>query len=414
MHIPSTSFENSILNGDKSFLANALLETLNPGGWPISIAQLPVGTALVGGAVRDGLLNRLNKNPDLDFVVPNNAIKITQDIAKNLDATFVVLDEQRDIARLVFKNWTIDLAKQFGSTLEEDLWHRDFRLNAIALRLGSIPEIVDPTGGIADLRKNQLVAVRERNLIEDPLRLLRALRFVAELNLSLDPQTRTFINTYSNLLPKAAPERIQLELQRIVCLHEADEVIELLKELGLLNPWSGYFDSLNCGPPTFKNQKFLNTKEICLALPLARLTHLLSDTGLTYLRFSRRQRERCKSLRKWLKLNDGLAFETLDERDRLQLHQELEDDLPALIIQLSSKQQEVWINRWRDLEDPLFHPFCPIDGHTLQEVLDLPAGPKLGVLMNHLCQERAFGRLSNLDKTFEEARNWWKHNSPFL
>ena len=395
-------------------MAKALLERLNPDTWPLPVDQLPNGTALVGGAVRDGLLNRLQEQPDLDLVVPNHAIQISQHFAKTLGATFVLLDAERDMARLVWKGWTIDLAKQIGSSLEEDLWRRDFRINAIGLMLGPSPKIFDPTGGILDVYQKRLVAVREQNLIEDPLRSLRGLRLMAELNLSLDPQTRTFITTHSSLLTRSAPERIQSELQRIVCVQEADEVIGLLKDIGLLNFWSNKdvaFKRVNL----YSNiHSIFNTKELSLALPLIRLTHLLSDSGLIKLKFSRRQCQRCKSLRKWQKYNDGKAFETLREEERLQLHKDLEDDLPALISQLPAKDQEVWINRWRDPADPLFHPCSPLNGNTLQEILDVPKGPKLGALINHLSHERAFGRLSNLDQTLHEARYWWKHTSTLL
>ena len=145
MHISPTSADVSILNGDKNDLAKLLLRRLNPDKWPLRIDQLPLGTALVGGAVRDGLLNRLQEKPDLDLVVPNNAIKITQNFAKSLGSTSIVLDAERDMARLVFQGWTIDFATQIGCSLEEDLWRRDFRLNAIALLLGPNPKIVDPT-----------------------------------------------------------------------------------------------------------------------------------------------------------------------------------------------------------------------------------------------------------------------------
>ncbi len=395
-------------------MAKALWERLNPDNWPLPIDQLPVGTAVVGGAVRDGLLNRLPAQPDLDLVVPNDAIKISQNFAKNLGATFVALDVERDMARLVFKGWTIDFARQIGCDLEEDLWRRDFRLNSIALMLGSSPKIVDPTGGIEDLKRKCLVAVRERNLIEDPLRSLRGLRLMAELDFSFDPQTRTFINTHSNLLQRVSPERIQSELQRIVCLKDADKVVELLRDIGLLQFWCNKDVASEKINLYLNNQTILNSQELLLALPLARLTYLLSDSGLVKLRFSRKQCQRCQSLRKWQKHIENNGFKGMNEVDRFQMHSELEDFLPALICQLPAEDQEVWINRWRDLSDPLFHPSSPVDGNTLREILDLPEGPKLGALIHHLSHERAFGRLSNLDQTIQEARYWWKHNSTLL
>ena len=72
-------------------------------------------------------------------------IKITQSLAKNLGGTAVVLDSERDVARLVFQGWTIDFATQVGASLDDDLWRRDFTLNAIALLLEPHPKIIDPT-----------------------------------------------------------------------------------------------------------------------------------------------------------------------------------------------------------------------------------------------------------------------------
>ena len=395
-------------------MTKALLERLNPDNWPLSIDQLPVGTALVGGAVRDGLLNRLQLRPDLDLVVPNNAIKTSQNLAKNLGASLVILDSERDMARLVFKGWTIDLAQQIGCSLEEDLWRRDFRINAIALKLSPSTEIYDPTGGIEDLNQKQLVVVHEKNLIEDPLRTLRGLRLMAELDLSLEPQTRTFINTYASLINTVAPERIQSELQRIVCVKEADSVIALLNEMDFLKFWSNRDESFKRINSYSNNENILNSKELSIALPLVRLTHLLSDYGLSKLKFSRKECQRCKLLRKWEKLYDGIGFKTLNEGDRFQLHKDLEGYLPALIFQLSFQDQKVWIKRWRDNADPLFHPSSLVNGNTLQDILGLPEGPKLGALIHHLAHERAFGRLSNIDQTLQEARHWWKHNSTLL
>jgi len=60
-----------------TLLSNDLFGDLNPKDWPISLADLPPGSALVGGSVRDGLLNKLSQKPDLDFVIPIEAIKFS-------------------------------------------------------------------------------------------------------------------------------------------------------------------------------------------------------------------------------------------------------------------------------------------------------------------------------------------------
>ena len=103
--------------------------------WPVPLNLLPAETALVGGAVRDALLNRLPAQQDLDLVVKSDAVGLTQRLNRELGGSLVVLDETRDIARLVLRGWTIDIARQEGHNLEDDLWRRDYRLNAIALPL---------------------------------------------------------------------------------------------------------------------------------------------------------------------------------------------------------------------------------------------------------------------------------------
>ena len=153
------------------------------------LARLPEGTALVGGAVRDGLLDRLQEQPDLDLVVPSDAIALTKALAQELHGTCVVLDAERSIARLVLGGWTVDIARQDGDRIEDDLWRRDYRLNAIAVSLQPWGELWDPTGGLSDLQQGCLTAVSEANLIDDPLRLLRGLRLMAEIPLTISSQT---------------------------------------------------------------------------------------------------------------------------------------------------------------------------------------------------------------------------------
>ena len=111
-------------------------------------------------------------------------------------------------------------------------------------------------------------------------------------------------------------------------------------------------------------------------MPLARLTALVSDEGLSQLRASRALRQRCKRLRSWQQ-RTGQATGALPESDRLQLHEELEGDLPALTLQLPMPEKEIWLRRWRNAEDPLFHPRTPVDGNGLLTALEVEPGPCL-------------------------------------
>lgn len=139
-------------------LTDLLWRRLEPERWPLKPSQLPEGAVLVGGAVRDGLLNRLPPCPDLDLVVPGAVLGTVQRLAREHGGACVVLDEQRQMARLVLKGWTIDFARLEGEDLTEDLFRRDFRLNAIALSLSHPQQLIDPTGGLQDLQDGLICA----------------------------------------------------------------------------------------------------------------------------------------------------------------------------------------------------------------------------------------------------------------
>ena len=394
--------------GSGDALLDQLRARLAPAEWPLPLERLPKGTALVGGAVRDGLLDRLQDQPDLDLVVPTDAIALTRSLAQDLRGTCVVLDAERSIARLVLGGWTVDIARQDGADIEDDLWRRDFRLNAIAVSLQPWGQLWDPTGGLTDIQKGSLTAVSEANLTDDPLRLLRGLRLVAEIPLTISTQTMGWIERHAARLPEAAPERILTELQRLVRGEHADAAIATLKNVALLRPWAA-----EGHPPAPADTEGLSKEEAAVALPLARLTALISDNGMVQLRASRALRQRCERLRFW-QLHTGQTPESLQEHERMRLHDELEQDLPALALQLPMAEKGIWLRRWRDADDPLFHPRAPIDGNSILETLEIEPGPLLGRLLHHLKLEHAFGRIQTPSEAVEEAKRFLTRESDAL
>jgi len=397
------------LISNHTLLSNDLFGDLNPKDWPISIADLPKGSALVGGSVRNGLLNKLSQKPDLDFVIPINAIKFSEKLSKKINATFIKLDEKRDIARLVINGWTLDFARQVGENLEDDLLRRDFRINAIALRLKEKPEILDPTGGMDDLKSKKIVAISEKNLIEDPLRILRGFRLMCELDFQLEKKTKSFLKDNVDKLSNVAPERMKMEILKIVHSKWNYSIWQNYLELQLLQKWND--DNL---PFVELKTKDITSKEPLLGSSLAKLACLINDEGLTRLTFSKNQIKRCKKLRFWIHKIHNLDLDELSENERFQLHIDLEEDLPSLILFMKDKHRKAWINRWKDPSDPLFHPSTPFDGHFLQKVFNIPPGPFLGELIRHLSKEKAYGRFFTDKEALEVARKWALENSPFL
>lgn len=376
-----------------------LWRRLVPQSWPLPLEALPSASALVGGAVRDGLLDRLGAKPDLDLVVPGDAIALAQVLAKRHGGTCVLLDAERSIARLVIQGWTIDLARQEGGSLEADLGRRDFTVNAIALPLAPGAALVDPSGGLQHLQQRQLVAVRERNLCDDPLRLLRGMRLAAELGFELEAQSRRWIARHAPLLAQVAGERVLAEVEKLAAVPGGHHGLQACLKLELLQPWGAdpqaerILEGLDVASAEARG---LTAEELAWALPLARLAALFGSQALATLRSSRRLQMRCQNLRRWQSAAAAQGLRkagVLSEAELLQLHRDLEADLPALALHLPVADAQTALRCWRNPVDPLFHPKPPIDGSTLQKHLHLKPGRQLGDLLQHLMLERAFGRL---------------------
>jgi len=212
------------------------LSPLHAQNWPFPLSALPEPAYLVGGIVRDAFLDRRGDYLDLDFVVPENAIEVARQIARTHRAGFVVLDAERQIARIVFPQATVDFALQEGQSLEADLRRRDFTVNAMAYNPHT-HALIDPLGGYHDLQRRCLRMIAAENLAADPLRLLRAYRQSAQLNFHLDPDTETTIARHSGLIGTVAAERVQSELSYL--FHHPQGVPCLLGawQAGLVVPW---------------------------------------------------------------------------------------------------------------------------------------------------------------------------------
>jgi tRNA nucleotidyltransferase (CCA-adding enzyme) len=414
MHISSVSAGDAIVPVPQGSAEAAALawRALQPERWPLPLEAFPADAALVGGAVRDALLQRLGPEPDLDLVVSGDAIALCRQLSRRHGGSAVVLDAERSIARLVIQGWSVDLARQEGGSLLSDLQRRDYTVNAMALPLAEPTALVDPHGGLAHLRQGRLVAIAETNLLDDPLRLLRGVRLANALGFALDPSSATWIKTHRQRLQTVAGERVLTELEKLANAPSGELGLLQCLDWGLLNPWQGS-DPGRSLPQLNREQAEaigLNAHDAAIALPLARLAALLDAPGLKALRSSRKLQQRVERLRRWhSKLSDRQPAEdaeALPESERLQLHLELEPDLPALLLSWPREAASAWLRRWCDASDPLFHPKPAIDGLSLQRHLGLKASPQLGSLLQFLMLERAFGRLNGEGEALQKAAQW--------
>ena len=196
---------------------------------------------LVGGAVRDARLasTRRPGPADLDVAVESGALDIAGRVAARLGGAFVPLDPERGAARVLARGICLDVTDWRAPTLEDDLAARDFTVNALAvpvrelLSRGRAP-IVDPTGGLADLRARRLRAHDPRVLTEDPLRTLRGVRLEAALGFRLTDETVRAIRLAAPALDRVAAERVRDELLAMLALPQAGRALRRLDALGLL------------------------------------------------------------------------------------------------------------------------------------------------------------------------------------
>lgn len=191
---------------------------------------------LVGGSVRDAL--RRVPGRDLDVAVDGNAIQIGRWLARQMQGSFYVMDAEHDVGRvIVLENgdrYHIDLAGLRGDSIRADLCARDLTFNAMGMAISpSLGELLDPTGGRADLERGIVRHAYAGAFRDDPVRMLRAVRMSALPGFALHPATRTAIVSHRTLLAQVSAERLRDEL--MLMLDSSDSSgLRLALDLGLL------------------------------------------------------------------------------------------------------------------------------------------------------------------------------------
>jgi putative nucleotidyltransferase with HDIG domain len=192
---------------------------------------------LVGGSLRDALLGR--PLADLDLTVAGDALAFARALADGLGGHFVLLDEERGTARVVLNDGpvrVIDVARLRGD-IHADLGERDFTIDALAVPIEAIEPtaLIDPHGGLRDLKKGVVRLVSEQALVDDPLRLLRAVRLAVQLDFRIARDTAGAIRRHAGRIGQAAAERQRDELARCFATPRAGRSLRLMDELDLLD-----------------------------------------------------------------------------------------------------------------------------------------------------------------------------------
>ncbi|MER6995353.1 CCA tRNA nucleotidyltransferase [Streptomyces sp. NPDC000410] len=208
--------------------------------------QAGFSLALVGGSVRDALLGRLGN--DLDFTTdarPEDVLKIVRpwaDSVWEVGIAFGTVGVQKDgylIEVTTYRSEAYDRSSRkpevsYGDSIEEDLVRRDFTVNAMAVALPE-KEFIDPYGGLEDLAARVLrtPGAPQDSFTDDPLRMLRAARFAAQLDFEVAPEVITAMTEMADRIEIVSAERIRDEFNKLILSAHPRKGLGLLVDTGL-------------------------------------------------------------------------------------------------------------------------------------------------------------------------------------
>lgn len=382
--------------------------------------QLGYSTYLVGGFVRDLIIGEANL--DIDIVVEGDAIHLAQRLADQYGgrvhthtrfgtAKWIVEDDPYHLdfatARTEFYEYPSALPDVERSSIKLDLHRRDFTINAMALCLD--PErygaLLDPYGGELDLQRGIVRVLHNLSFIEDPTRILRAVRFEQRFGFMIEARTVQLIDDSRNLLEKISGQRLRHELDLIFNETAPERALARLQQLGVLE----------------KIQTSLKADE-WLAEKFRRLREAYTPTPMLYLGVLayRLRTSEARALSKRLKLTNGeteilVQVVTLRLLERqlnsanlvpsrvVELLERFDDAaLAVFAIASDSVEASTYVDRyreeWRSIQ-------AELKGNDLK-ALGLPPGPRYKEILRSLRAQRLDGNLVSRDdeEAFVRAR----------
>ena len=322
---------------------------------------------VVGGSVRDELLGRVLV--DLD-VACRNPRRAAQAYAAATGGARFALSDRHGAWRVAFSGdrATVDFTP-LPNGIADDLRTRDFTINAIARPLAG-GDYVDPLGGRADLEAGIVRAVSEGAFRDDPLRLLRAVRFEDELGFRLDPASERLVVRDAPLVTFPAGERILAELERL-----SVDGFRRLDELELLRPLHGSLEQL-ARVDVVDTRGFLLVVVFGHALERLPISNELRQLARTLLTAASPADYSPRELHRFRVRTEPWAYEALAFLGREDLYDALRAARAA-------------------------EPSAPL---VRGDELGLPPGPAVGRLLARIAEERAAGTIATREDALELAR----------
>lgn len=386
--------------------------------WIFSTASTDI--FLVGGYVRDILRGVISS--DKDYALKGNVEDIAAKTAKRFNGTLIPLKPPTTY-RVVLRNKDVLDFSYLQGSIDEDLKKRDFTINAMAWSPKT--GIIDPFEGQSDLNNKIIKAVRMKNLLNDPLRILRAYRLASELSFKIEQETKESLKRYARVLPVVASERITEEFFKILknknatkYLNECykDEVLErifkssqLASNIKLLSKLDLFLKKLS--PKISKSLHFEDEISQGLSrMGLIRLVLLLmnkKDIALKErrLRVSRNIQKALENIHTGyaIALNEKLADEKFPQEKLFKIFKTAEDNIFEVCIVLSLMLELKATELFKRAHEYIkTRNKILLNGDEIQSLLNLPPGNKIGRILSALQEAQFKGYI----KTSAEAKKW--------
>ncbi|UCG53977.1 MAG: CCA tRNA nucleotidyltransferase [Dehalococcoidia bacterium] len=376
---------------------------------------------LVGGAVRDLLLDK--KCPDIDLAVEGEATTLARDLIKDKSAE-ITIHPHFNTAKICWSKWSIDLAttrresySQPGALpdvkpgfLKDDLFRRDFSINAMAASLNpeNYGRLIDPYGGRKDLNGRLIRILHEKSFIDDSTRIWRGLRYEQRLNFMLEAETLTLLQRDIPMLDTISGDRIRYELECILNEERPEKILQRAGELGILK---------RLNPSLIGNgwlaEKFSNARQTSLPhkpppeLYMALLTYWLTDKEreqfISYLRLSK---PTIKILRDSGSIRGKINQLADSSMKPSTIYHLLHGNLPqAITANIIASDSEKARSNMRLYMHKLSKTRPLLNGDDLTE-MDITPGPLIKQILNKLLDARLDGEVKTRRDEERVVRSW--------
>ncbi len=416
---------------------------------------------LVGGYIRDlAVFNTVSK--DKDIVLFNTDTEtVARKIADSLGAAFVELDPENKIYRVVLGENYADIAQGLNNSVDDDIQRRDFTVNSIFYDLKK-GEFYDKNGGFRDITDRIIRTPELKNLEDDPLRMLRAFRFQAQLGFRIDDEILEYVQKNGKTLDMVARERINQEILKMFEGKSLPKTLLNMHDAGFLEIVFPFIQNIKKIPPNTHHHLDLvhhsieTVRHIRSNKALLRLAAFYHDIGkplcwtiepdtgrhrfighdekgeklvrqeLSGLKFSKKQIEYVAKMVKnhiypssLMATPDGASNKAMARFIR-KIHPDVEDLIELAradrlsargeavsdtMVQNNLDNLEKLLGYYEDIKESLKELPKLLDGREIMEILQIQATPKLGVIINELKEVQIAGSVKTRDEAIEFVKN---------